>query len=178
MTTIKTTINGTVTTISVHEADIDSIIDARLAKLAEEISNLKNNQASKDAFIQKHVGVKITSTYCKKDANDKKVWTAIPSEIIWEDIKSSKSHNTLSLSGYLTEQGIDKTLHGSANRGYLLAKTTIEHGERYANKKGIEFTAEDREDAIQTAIFTTKEIAVGCISNVVWKTHVVTFLSL
>lgn len=157
MTTFTITLNEKNISVEIEETEIESIVSKKIETLLAEVNSLK---ASSDDFMTKHITQKAVAKYTKKE-DGKVVFEDLPETVNYSEIKTATAKR--GLAGYLAENGIEKTLHGSANRGYLQAKAVVDA----LKSAGITDEAVLKASAINT---------LGDMAKASWKVLVIAFL--
>lgn len=110
-----TTKNGATVSVSITEEQASAFINAEIKKLQDKLNAYKAMDYPKTG--QEAIGS--LKTKLNKLEEDGK----LEASYNYEDLK--KRASGASFTGYLTEHGIEKSLHGSANRALQLGKAAL-----------------------------------------------------
>jgi hypothetical protein len=149
--TIKTK-NDAIVSIEVTQEQVSAFIDSEVKKLQDKLNAYK----AMDFPEAGQAAVDSLKARLNKLEADNKLETSYN----YEDLKKRASGN--SFTGYLTELGIEKSLHGSATRALALGKATL---------AGLKLAKIDDKDILKTAA----KNAIGG-KNAVWREAVLDWL--
>jgi uncharacterized protein YPO0396 len=124
--------NGATVDVSITEEQAFAFVKAEIEKLQEKLDELNNL----DSFESGEIAVKSLKAKLNKLEADGK----LEDSYTYEELK--KRASGASFSAYLTEQGIEKTLHGSATRALSLGKAAL---------AGLKLAKIDDKDILKTA---------------------------
>lgn len=149
--TVKTK-NSAIVEVEITEEQSFAFVNREIKKLQDKLDELNNlDFLEAGEFAVNSVKTKIN----KLEADGK-----LEESYNYEDLKKRASGN--SFAGYLTELGIEKSLHGSATRALSLGKATL---------AGLKLAQIDDKDILKTAA----ENAIGG-KNAVWREAVLDWL--
>lgn len=112
--TTTTTVKDATITVTATSDQVNAFMESEVRKLQDKLNALK--AADQGGILE----IMLKTVKGKLDKMD-----TVPAAISWDDLRK-RARSADSLAAYLEEQGIEKTLHGSASRAYKVGAAVKE----------------------------------------------------